>query len=71
MDVFGQQPRIKDNGEVDKDSPPRPAFAEGEINLSISRQSKKLCVDVVPQKSKVKPGLLNHFDFFDRFFENC
>lgn len=64
VDLFGQTPRLKDNGEIDKNAPPRPAFAKGEIELSISRQTKKLDVNVIPHKNKVKPGLYSYSSFF-------
>src|SRR5690606_16910178 len=56
VDVVGSAPRTDDKGEVDPDLSPRPAFAAGGINLSVSTESRKLSVTAEAVDKTLTPG---------------
>jgi alpha-2-macroglobulin len=56
VDVVGSAPRTDDKGEVDPDLSPRPAFAAGSINLSVSTESRKLSVTAEAADKTLTPG---------------
>ena len=56
VDLTGASPRTNDQGEVDAKLPKRPAFAEGDLNLSISTASRQLEVSAEPQSATLEPG---------------
>jgi alpha-2-macroglobulin len=56
VDAVGAAPRVGDDGEVDAKLPKRPAFASGQIGLSIPPVSRKLTVAVIPRDEKLEPG---------------
>mgnify|MGYP001191848857 CR=1 FL=1 len=56
VDLVGAAPRTNDKGEVDAKLSKRPAFASGNINLSISTESRKLTVSAEPQDKTLAPG---------------
>lgn len=56
VDLVGATPRTNDKGEVDAKLAKRPAFASGNINLSISTASRKLTVAADPVDKTLAPG---------------
>ncbi|MFN2113687.1 MAG: Ig-like domain-containing protein [Anaerolineales bacterium] len=56
VDIVGSAPRTDDQGEEIKDAPPRPAFATGQLDLSIPPISRTLALEVVPREDALEPG---------------
>jgi uncharacterized protein YfaS (alpha-2-macroglobulin family) len=56
VDLVGAAPRQNDKGEVDPKLSQRPAFASGNINLSISTATRKLTVSAEPADKTLVPG---------------
>ena len=56
VDLVGSAPRLNAAGEPDESLPPRPAFASGQLNLSIPPLSRTLAVTAVPRDAKIEPG---------------
>ncbi len=56
VDLTGAAVRTNDKGETDEKLAKRPAFASGEINLSISTDSRKLNVSAEPFEKTLAPG---------------
>ncbi len=56
VDLAGSAPRTDDKGEPVKNVPPRPAYASGDLKLSIPPQQRTLSLNVAPDQSKLEPG---------------
>ncbi len=56
VDLVGAQPRADDAGNARADLPARPAFASGEINLSIPPAARRLKVTAAPRDHVLEPG---------------
>jgi uncharacterized protein YfaS (alpha-2-macroglobulin family) len=56
VDLNGAAPRSNDQGETLPDAPPRPAFATGQLNLSIPPLQRTLSLQVTPGESELEPG---------------
>ncbi|HSU25430.1 MAG TPA: MG2 domain-containing protein, partial [Pyrinomonadaceae bacterium] len=56
VDLVGSAPRTNDKGDTDAKLANRPAFASGNINLSISTASRKLDVTADPREKTLVPG---------------
>ncbi len=56
VDVNGEAPRTSDKGEIIAGLPPRPAFATGQINLSIPPLSRTLALDLSLGQAELEPG---------------
>lgn len=56
VDLVGAAARTNDAGELDEKLSKRPAFATGQINLSISTASRQLTVTAEPQEKTLAPG---------------
>ena len=56
VDLVGSAPRTDDNGETLKNVPPRPAFASGQLDLSIPPLQRTLSLNVKPDASRLEPG---------------
>lgn len=56
IDLVGAEARTNDKGEVDPKLNKRPAYASGNINLSISSESRKLTVSAEPRDKTLEPG---------------
>ncbi len=56
VDLVGSAPRQNDKGEVDPKLAGRPAFASGNLNLSVTTESRKLTVSADPQDATLAPG---------------
>jgi hypothetical protein len=56
VDLVGVSDRTNDKGEIDKTLPKRPAFASGELNLTVSKASRKLQVAVEPVEKTLEPS---------------
>ncbi|MGD8807393.1 MAG: alpha-2-macroglobulin family protein, partial [Chloroflexota bacterium] len=56
VDLAGSAPRSNDQGEVLEDAPPRPAYASGQLNLSIPALSRTLALEIAPQEAALEPG---------------
>jgi uncharacterized protein YfaS (alpha-2-macroglobulin family) len=56
VDLVGAAVRTNDAGEVDEKVAKRPAFATGQLNLSISTASRELNVSAEPQEKTLAPG---------------
>ncbi len=56
VDLVGAEARSNDKGEVDPKLARRPAFASGNINLSISTAARKLTVSADPVDKTLAPG---------------
>jgi uncharacterized protein YfaS (alpha-2-macroglobulin family) len=62
VDVVGAAPRTDDQGEELADAPPRPAFATGQLVLSIPPLSRTLDLDVTPRDDALEPGAKTWLD---------
>ena len=56
VDLAGAASRTDDKGQVDAKLPKRPAFAKGELNLSIPPLARKLNVVATPRDKALEPG---------------
>lgn len=56
VDLVGSAARTNDKGEVDPKLNSRPAFASGNVNLSISTDARKLTVSAEPRDKTLAPG---------------
>ncbi len=56
VDLVGATDRPNDKGEIDKNLPKRPAIATGELNLTVSKASRKLNVAVEPVEKTLEPS---------------
>ena len=56
VDVVGAAPRSDDQGETLSKAPPRPAYATGQLNLSIPPLQRTLSLQVTPAESELEPG---------------
>jgi alpha-2-macroglobulin len=56
VDVAGSAPRMDDRGEPLKNAPPRPAYATGQLNVSIPPLQRTLELEAIPEESKLEPG---------------
>lgn len=56
VDLVGAAVRTNDEGEPDESLEKRPAFASGEINLSVPPLARKLQVTATPREKALEPG---------------
>jgi uncharacterized protein YfaS (alpha-2-macroglobulin family) len=56
VDLVGAAPRTDDQGEVLEGAPPRPAYASGQLNLSIPPLQRTLALEVTPRETELEPG---------------
>jgi uncharacterized protein YfaS (alpha-2-macroglobulin family) len=56
VNLVGAAARAGDAGEVDEKLPKRPAFAEGELNLSVPPLARRLQVTATPRDKALEPG---------------
>ncbi|RLD02383.1 MAG: hypothetical protein DRI46_00070 [Chloroflexi bacterium] len=56
VDVVGSAPRTDDQGELLGDAPSRPAFATGQLLLSVPPLTRTLDLDVTPHEEALEPG---------------
>jgi len=56
VDLVGSVTRQNDKGEVDAKLSNRPAFASGNLNLSVTTESRKLTVSAEPKEKTLAPG---------------
>ncbi|HET9912653.1 MAG TPA: Ig-like domain-containing protein [Anaerolineales bacterium] len=56
VDLVGSAPRTDANGEVIENVPPRPAYATGQLNLSIPPLERTLSLQVEPDQTALEPG---------------
>ena len=56
VDLVGSAPRTDDQGESLANVPPRPAYASGQLNLSIPPLQRTLSLQVTPDQDKLEPG---------------
>ncbi len=56
VDVVGAADRTDNEGETIEGIPPRPAYASGQLNLSIPPLERTLELEVSPQETKLEPG---------------
>jgi uncharacterized protein YfaS (alpha-2-macroglobulin family) len=56
VDLAGAAQRTDDKGQVNEKLPKRPAFAKGELNLSIPPLARKLNVVATPRDKALEPG---------------
>ena len=56
VDLVGNSPRTDDQGEPLAKVPPRPAYASGQLNLSIPPLQRTLSLQVTPDKKALEPG---------------
>ncbi len=56
VDLVGAAPRMDDQGEVVAEIPPRPAFASGQLQLSIPPIQRTLSLEVTPRDTELEPG---------------
>ena len=56
VDLVGSVPRTDDQGETLKNLPARPAYATGQLNLSIPPLERTLSLQVTPDETKLDPG---------------
>ena len=56
VDVVGAALRTDDQGETIDDAPSRPAFATGQLNLSIPPLQRTLALQITPQDTELEPG---------------
>jgi len=56
VDLVGAAARADDRGEPMEDVPPRPAYASGQLNLSVPPLARTLSLQVAPQATELEPG---------------
>ena len=56
VDLVGAAARTSDQGETLTNVPPRPAYASGQLNLSIPPLQRTLSMQVTPDESQLSPG---------------
>ncbi len=56
VDLVGAAPRTDDRGEAVEGVPPRPAYATGELSLSIPPLQRTLSLQVTPRDKELEPG---------------
>jgi alpha-2-macroglobulin len=56
VDLVGAAPRTDDRGRPDEKLPRRPAYALGQLDLSVPPRSRTLAVEVVPAERSLAPG---------------
>ena len=56
VDLVGSAPRMDDQGEIVADIPPRPAYASGQLQLSIPPTQRTLTLKAVPRDTELEPG---------------
>lgn len=56
VDLIGSAPRLDDEGRPLAGAPPRPAFAAGQLKLSIPPYDRRLQVAVAPREAATTPG---------------
>jgi uncharacterized protein YfaS (alpha-2-macroglobulin family) len=56
FDVVGTAPRTADDGTPLPDAPVRPAFASGQVTLSVPPVTRALTVDAAPASEQLEPG---------------
>ncbi|HLO17912.1 MAG TPA: alpha-2-macroglobulin family protein, partial [Anaerolineales bacterium] len=56
VDIVGSAPRMNDQGEALTKVSPRPAYASGQLNLSIPPLQRTLSLQAIPEQSKLEPG---------------
>jgi uncharacterized protein YfaS (alpha-2-macroglobulin family) len=56
VDLVGASARTDDKGRTDDKLPKRPAFASGEINLSVPPLARRLQVTATPRDKALEPG---------------
>ncbi len=56
VDLVGSAPRTGDTGEAVEGAPPRPAYASGQLNLSIPPLVRTLALQVTPLQTELEPG---------------
>ena len=56
VDLVGAAARLNSEGEPDESLPKRPAFASGELNLSVPAYSRTLSLEVTPEETELEPG---------------
>lgn len=56
VDLVGAAARTDDKGEADEKLPKRPAYASGEINLSVPPLARRLQVTATPREKAIEPG---------------
>ena len=56
VDLAGAAPRTDDRGEPIAGAPSRPAYASGQLNLSIPPLQRTLTVEATPQEVELEPG---------------
>jgi uncharacterized protein YfaS (alpha-2-macroglobulin family) len=56
VDLVGAAPRTDDQGEVVVEVPPRPAYASGQLDLSIPPLQRTLSLAVTPREVELEPG---------------
>ena len=64
VDLVGAAPRTDDRGEVVAEVPPRPAYASGQLNLSIPPLQRTLSLQVTPREKELEPGGQTIVDVF-------
>lgn len=56
VDLVGSAARTGDDGEVIDHIPPRPAYATGQLNLSIPPLQRTLSLQLTPRDTELEPG---------------
>jgi uncharacterized protein YfaS (alpha-2-macroglobulin family) len=66
VDLVGAAPRTDDRGQPVKDLPRRPAYALGQLDLSVPARTRTLGVEVVPAEPALAPGSKTTLDVIVR-----
>jgi len=56
VDAVGAVPRVDDSGEPLEDAPGRPAYASGQLNLSIPPLTRTLSINANLEEDEIEPG---------------
>jgi uncharacterized protein YfaS (alpha-2-macroglobulin family) len=56
VDLTGSAPRTDDQGEELEGIPPRPAYASGQLKLSVPATQRTLSLQVTPREKELEPG---------------
>jgi uncharacterized protein YfaS (alpha-2-macroglobulin family) len=56
VDLVGAAPRTDDQGEPLEDAPDRPAYASGQLELSVPPLQRTLALEATPREKELEPG---------------
>lgn len=62
VDLVGRAPRTGGDGRIDDDLPPRPAYADGRLELDVRASTRTLSVEATAADEELEPGSSTEVD---------